>query len=75
MPLTSHGFQDKGPESGGSWETRQELLWENKDATENALFTFGALLMCAQHISLMFFIVLPSKTAQFNRNVLQLLNV
>lgn len=36
MPLTSDGFQHQGPESGGLRTKRQELLQENKEATENA---------------------------------------
>lgn len=36
MPLTSDDFQHQGPELGGLRTTRQELLRENKEATENA---------------------------------------
>ena len=56
MPLTSDDFQDQGPESGGSWETRQELpLGEQRRDGERPVHIRCPLDVCPAYLFNVFY--------------------
>lgn len=62
-------------ESEPSVDDSMGISLKNKERAENTIFIFRVLWVFLRHISLMVFVLLSSKTVQFNRNVLQLLSV